>query len=305
MEIRPNDVGKLVELPFKADWGPGKIMKVENGYAYIHFRDDGDRMAKKYHTGENPLKWAPNQSDPALDHLSTAPKPRGRAAAERHLEFPRALDLFKARYPLGFNDPAYLGNSLDREKSGLKYLSSLFRENLGDGKLEKMLESGDSRVIADKALFLLSSQGLLGKEDLAAFKASLMDAAEMTAYFTALGKVLGDNTVDHDCMHPYFKSILSNKTPGFAKWPVATLFPFLARPSHHMFLKPQVVKVSTALLGIGFLYEAQLGWRTYHSLLAAANEVLEKLKPLGARDFLDIQAFLTFVQKAAKDKTAV
>jgi len=52
MHINSKDIGKLVELPIKPDWGPGKIMKLEEGHAYIRFRDCGDTMARKYNVSE-------------------------------------------------------------------------------------------------------------------------------------------------------------------------------------------------------------------------------------------------------------
>lgn len=72
MEIQLKDLGKIVELPVKPDWGPGIISKIENRFALIIFRDTKEKAAKKYLLAENPLKWAANQDDPALTKRARA-----------------------------------------------------------------------------------------------------------------------------------------------------------------------------------------------------------------------------------------
>ncbi len=66
MEISKKDVGKIVELPAKPEWGMGIIGKIDLRFAYIFFDKSGDDLNKKYYLGENPLKLAASQSEPAL-----------------------------------------------------------------------------------------------------------------------------------------------------------------------------------------------------------------------------------------------
>ena len=293
-------------MPIKADWGPGKIMKIENGYAYIHFRDDGDRLAKKYAIGDNPLQWAESQSDPDLDHLGTLTHRKPRSfASKHHLDFDQALELFKGKYDQMFSDPAYVGDAKGGERVPLEIPSKLFQDSFGDGQLGKMLENHNYQVIADRALALLSSQNLLAREELRAFREVLRNEPVSLVYFDALNKILKDWHILYDSMNPYFETVRFNPIPGFAKWPNATLLPFLAQPHRHMFLKPHLTKTFASTLGIAFPYEPKLGWRTYHSLEMMATGLLEKLKLSGARDFLDVQAFITLVLEASKTKTAV
>ncbi len=67
MEINDNDLGKIVQLPVRPEWGLGIISKVENRFAYILFRDAGERTAKKYFRSENPLSLAADQDQPDLN----------------------------------------------------------------------------------------------------------------------------------------------------------------------------------------------------------------------------------------------
>ena len=76
-------------------------------------------------------------------------------------------------------------------------------------------------------------------------------------------------------------------------WPVATVFPFLADPRRHVFLKPRVTRAAAAAYGFEFTYEPRPGWMpTYHSLLRFAARARSDLRDLRPRDMIDIQSFL-------------
>jgi hypothetical protein len=65
MEISLKDLGKIVELPARKEWGSGIICKTDNRFAYIIFSTE-EGPAKKFFLFENPLKLAANQNEPAL-----------------------------------------------------------------------------------------------------------------------------------------------------------------------------------------------------------------------------------------------
>jgi hypothetical protein len=75
-------------------------------------------------------------------------------------------------------------------------------------------------------------------------------------------------------------------------WPVLTMVPFIARPDCHMLLKPEMTKESAARLAYDISYSAQLNWSTYERLLDMSHVLLERLRSLGARDFIDVQSFM-------------
>jgi hypothetical protein len=43
---------------------------------------------------------------------------------------------------------------------------------------------------------------------------------------------------------------------------------------------------------IDLLYDARPNWSTYARLMTLANRLLNRLRPLGARDFIDVQSFM-------------
>jgi hypothetical protein len=75
-------------------------------------------------------------------------------------------------------------------------------------------------------------------------------------------------------------------------WPIVTVFPFLAQPDRHIFLKPNVTRVAAAQYGFDLPYQSRPNWRTYASLLDLAERVRADLRDLHPRDMIDVQSFL-------------
>ncbi len=72
MQINENDLGKIVQLPARPQWGFGIISKVENRFAHIIFRSTEEKAAKKYSRSENPLNLAAEQDQPDLHKRARA-----------------------------------------------------------------------------------------------------------------------------------------------------------------------------------------------------------------------------------------
>jgi hypothetical protein len=96
--------------------------------------------------------------------------------------------------------------------------------------------------------------------------------------------------------------------PQESRWPVVTLLPFVARPDLHMLLLPRFARDVAHRLGLEFAYEPRPNWATYSSLLGSAETLLQKLRPLGARDHADVDAFMHVVMakpaRASRTPTA-
>lgn len=86
--------------------------------------------------------------------------------------------------------------------------------------------------------------------------------------------------------------------PGRARvltWPIVTILPFLAQPDRHMFLKPMQTQRIAEAFTFDLSYSARPRWVTYDRLLTLSNRLLERLRPLGARDLIDVQSFMWVV----------
>ena len=75
-------------------------------------------------------------------------------------------------------------------------------------------------------------------------------------------------------------------------WPVLTVFPFIAQPAHHLYLKPLVTRHAADRYGFAFDYRSTPVFATYRSLLAFGRRVRGDLRDLRPRDQIDIQSFI-------------
>ncbi len=81
MEIKTEDIGKIVELPARKEWGPGIICKTDIRFVYILF-DTEDSTPKKFFLSDNPLKLSANQDQPALVKRGRVKNRKIKAAAK-------------------------------------------------------------------------------------------------------------------------------------------------------------------------------------------------------------------------------
>jgi hypothetical protein len=85
---------------------------------------------------------------------------------------------------------------------------------------------------------------------------------------------------------------LPRKKTRVLSWPIATVFPFLALPQEHIFLKPLVTREAARVYGFPFEYEAGPSNPVYASLLKFGAVLNEDLADLQPRDLIDIQSFI-------------
>jgi len=85
---------------------------------------------------------------------------------------------------------------------------------------------------------------------------------------------------------------LPRKQTRVLTWPVLTVFPFIAEPCRHVFLKPNVTRTAAANYGFDFSYGSRPHWATYQSLLDFADTVRKDVLDLHPRDMIDIQSFI-------------
>ncbi|MGB8932955.1 MAG: hypothetical protein WCC48_17055, partial [Anaeromyxobacteraceae bacterium] len=82
-------------------------------------------------------------------------------------------------------------------------------------------------------------------------------------------------------------------------WQLVTLLPFLAQPERHMLLRPKLTSQAAHRLGLELRFAADPNWVTYSTLLKSGELLLEKLRPIGASDLVDVESFLTVVTTRA------
>jgi hypothetical protein len=75
-------------------------------------------------------------------------------------------------------------------------------------------------------------------------------------------------------------------------WPNVTVVPFLADPSRFVVLKPEASQKIAGRMERDLLYSTAPSWPVYEDFLRLAADLFAALKPLGAKDYIDVQSFV-------------
>jgi hypothetical protein len=293
MEKECFQVGDLV-VNNKPEWGPGKIVMLDDQYAHVVWRDRTGKEAEVMHC--SCLRKAKIQNDPALDYLPPLQERKGTLELPRvRIPIQESIRIFTKRFPGGFYDPAYLTDPSVGERQYKWDAHQYFVSNLGDGQFRRLLH--DDPIMLIKRIEKCANINLLFSIERAAFHDALKDVEAAIPYLTRLAELLESSAISEQVFSPYAQAVrnLPAEIGKVASWPVATVIPFLAQPDRHMFLKPTVTRVAGETLGYYLHYSAEPNWLTYHSLLGMTREYMGKLAELKPRDFIDIQSFFWVV----------
>lgn len=287
-------IGDLVENPPKPEWGPGKILEINDSQVTVYFRDVNGRAIRTIDTNYVKLIPASIQSDPFLDNLPPY-STDAREKFNKRLTLADGLDKFRHYFPKLFDDPNYLEEH-GRERWYKWKVHEEFREKLGNGKGRKLVDSGNIDALTHLLLQIEGHLNLLSPYEKMALKEGLADERAAMLFCQALFDVIESQKVTDETYNALISAV--NGLPHeegrarVATWPVLTLFPFIARPDCHMFLKPEVTKQCADRMLFDLNYKTDLNLATYKQLLRLSDALFDLLKPLGARDYIDIQSFI-------------
>jgi len=279
------------------EWGPGRVMQLEGAKAVVCFRDaradtPGDGLKTMVLRA---LEASPVQSDAWLDNLPPFKNGKFQVAQPR-VTFDEGMSELIRHFALGFGDPVYV----EREREAKWSAHGLWTSTLGGGQGEQLLSDGDLPELARRALAVAAQAGVLNRVESAALRDGLADGASAKRLFGALFTLLSAEKGTEGPLASYFEAVeslpLRGKTAS-AKWTIATVLPFLARPDAFMFFKPDVSKPAAERLRFDLAYQADPNARTYDKLLRMASALLERLAPLGATDSIDVHAYLGVVAR--------
>ena len=297
-------VGSFVVHPNKPEWGPGKILAITGTLVKVHFKNDAE---KEYRSFPDPsvLRPADMQSDPVLDNLPPF-LGDGFGVQSKRVSVSDGISRFTRYFPQGFHDPAYLSeDTLVKGQSGgereYKWQAhQRFQEHFGNQQGQELLAKGELDPVRD-TIISLSAINLLSPYEQMALKESLLQAdAQAHRYLEALFQFIDEGpngNLFEQLASALYELPVKEGRARVATWPVLTVFPFMADPTSFMFLKPEPTKECAARLRFDLQYSSELRWLTYKNLLTLSDELLERLKPLGARDYIDVQSFLWVIAK--------
>ena len=202
----------------------------------------------------------------------------------------RCLKKFRFYFPGGFDDKKYI--SWEREYKWNAHLA--WKENLNKKEFTRLLEAREFDEIARRAVWLESRTNLLFSFE----KMALRDAVKLENGAETFSNGLFEFVYGKKTIENRFKAFtdtlaaLPRKQTRVLTWPLQTVFGFIADPTEHIFLKPQVTKRAAEKYCFDFKYRSQPNWETYQSLLDFAETVRKDVKTLNPKDMIDLQSFI-------------
>jgi len=85
---------------------------------------------------------------------------------------------------------------------------------------------------------------------------------------------------------------LPQRQTRLAKWPVATLFPFVALPKRHLILKPNLMKRAAERFHFDLEYQSRPNAVTYDAMMSFVDWLKRELAAWKPRDLIDVQGFI-------------
>ena len=287
--------GDYVVNPNKLEWGPGLILDVAGYVVTVYFRDSFDRPVRKIETSYVDLVPASISSDPVLDNLPPYDHVEGKLNKKR-VTHNDGIELFRSYYPLLFDDPTYMGDRKGGERAYKVEAHEAFHEQLGNGVGRRLLEEGKVEELSKRLFVVEGLLNLLSPYEKMALSDALKNEQAAMSYFSALFDVCDQDKVEKESYQALIVAV--NELPAeegksrVSTWPVLTQFPYIARPDCHMLLKPEVTKACADRMVFDLKYSPSLNWGTYSQLLSLADRLFEELKPMGAKDYIDVQSYI-------------
>jgi hypothetical protein len=205
---------------------------------------------------------------------------------------PAAKRRFKEIFPGGFTDPTYL-----EWERGYKWSAhQAWQRELDRSTWAVLLAEGAHAEVARRiaSLYARSKLNMLALYEWMALREALIDP--VGGYLLATGFYdLIHGAGRFEARIAVFTDLLGQvpqRQTRLAKWPVATLFPFVARPAVHLILKPNTMKRAAVRLGFDLAYGSRPNPQTYAAMMRYISWLRGALAPWHPRDLIDLQGFV-------------
>lgn len=202
---------------------------------------------------------------------------------------------FREIFPGGFRDATYL----DWERGYKWDAHRAFVATLGRAEWRRLLAEGAHAEVARRlaGFYARSKLNMLALYEWMALREALADRDGGRALATGLYELLhGDGAFG--ARLDRFTALLDGlpqRQTRLAKWPVATLFAFVAQPRRRLVVKPRLMKRAAAALSFDLRYRSRPNADTYAAVMELCAWLRRELAPWKPRDLIDIQGFLWVV----------
>jgi hypothetical protein len=190
----------------------------------------------------------------------------------------------------GFADQTYL----DWERDYKAEAHARWDDALNEPAYKALLINDGHDQIAARAVRIESRTNLLFSFEKMALRDAVKSPAGARLFAEGLYDFLHRSADPQSAFVRWCETVarLPRRQTRVLTWPVLTVFPFIAQPERHVFLKPMVTRIAARHYGFEFHYQSRPAWPTYKSLLDFAATVERDVRDLQPRDMIDIQSFI-------------
>ena len=293
MVLKPEDVGVLVEHTV---WKRGKVIEIVSPYAIIHFptlADSPQGPQRKLREDAPQLTKSSVQTDPELDGVETGPAKPKKASKRKVKDVAHPIEdtiaWFEQTYPGKFSDEKFLTADVTTKRAA----QDVFTANFGEGRGAGMVGQGKHAEIATALDGIYRSTNILSPFEVKAVHKAFVkgDESATKVLGTTLAFVNNPGQGSFKAMAEAVSQLPADGGKVFT-WPIVTLLPFFADPKRFLSLKPTNTELMAARMSYDLKYDSTPNWETYDATLRMAQQLLGKLAPLGAKDMIDVQAFM-------------
>lgn len=296
--------GTLVE---HSTLGIGKIVAIEANAVHVFFPESDRRFAAKLRlpTARPMLRTEGVEANAWLEGLSAFtldPKMGRYALAASWLTHDEAVEKFRGTYPKAFADPGLVGK--EGRAARWRAAGERWAELFPPGRGEKLVAAEDHGGLVKRLLDVEQHVAALHPPaDAEAVKSALSHHQQVLPFCAALFELLAVPSAGRARFDKLFAAARSLPVDSEQQWLVATLFPLIASPTRHVLLRPKSSCEAALRLGSDVGESGTPRWAPYAAMRALSGRLLERLASEGAKDFIDVEAFL-HVTAASKRRPA-
>jgi hypothetical protein len=211
-------------------------------------------------------------------------------SGRRSIGSSRSWAWFRRFFPRGFDDPKYF----DWERGYKLAAHEQWTDALAKGKFKALMDAGHFDEIAATAIRIESRTNLLFSFEKMALRDAVKTKEGARIFSEGLFQLLYGKKNLPARFETWCSAVerLPRKQTRVLTHPVVTVFPFIADPQNHIFLKPNVTKAAAAAYGFNIEYASRPSWSVYGQLLQFAEKIKADLSEENPKDMIDIQSFI-------------